>query len=482
MLPKIFLSFSLILSCLTSLGLAFASDTTQAQYIPSRDYGRVLVEEINKAHSSIIAYCYLFALYPNRSESQTMRIAKALADAEKRGVRVEVILNNSIFANGEPVESMQADNREAYEFLRAQGIEVFFSDTSAALHAKAVVLDSFTVIAGSANISEAAMGQNIEASVLVRSKSVAHAMLLELGHVSRKLLATQDTTCALLPAAFLTDTSLLGRMIRAADERAFDTYLYLRKETFRKPDHDTINLNYAALASSLGIDSMTPEYYRRQINKTLDKLQNRYRLLSVATTYGRPAQINLKAFAGQTVSISSGYWMYGWQKKLGFSAKVMTVLGFYYAAISPMRPRWSAAQETLASKHGMSPWFVSSGTVELRRANLLDVEFDTLTRETNESRRPNIYTPLPFYDPLLLNKKWKELEASFGKDKTNRARQWATLVYKDADWRAVEQFIKLEQRYGLAKLEKVAAMIGLKAGDNPRRCVGYFVNTVISLP
>jgi hypothetical protein len=227
---------------------------------------------------------------------------------------------------------------------------------------------------------------------------------------------------------------------------------------------------------------MTPLDFRRQINKTLDKLQDRYSLASVTTRYGKPAQVRLIGTPGPVVSIPSAYWAFGgWQKRLGFSGKVMVILDLHYSGLSPMRPRWSASEPTLASRHGVSIWFLQQGIVELRRANLLDVEYDSLP-EKPDHRRPNIYTPLAFYDPLLLDKKWAALEVAYGKEKTGRARQWAALVYKDCDFRAVEQFIGLEQRYGREKVEKAASIISLKAADNPRRSVGYFVGTVESLP
>ena len=46
----------------------------------------------------------------------------------------------------------------------------------------------------------------------------------------------------------------------------------------------------------------------------------------------------------------------------------------------------------------------------------------------------------------------------------------------------VEQFIVLEKRYGREKVEKAAAIIMLKAIDNPLRSFGYFVGTILSLP
>jgi hypothetical protein len=88
---------------------------------------------------------------------------------------------------------------------------------------------------------------------------------------------------------------------------------------------------------------------------------------------------------------------------------------------------------------------------------------------------------MPLYDPLLLDRKWAELETRFGKDMVGRARNCVALVYKDCDFRAVEQFIELEKRFGREKIEKAAAIIGKKAADNPHRSVGYFVGTVMNL-
>jgi hypothetical protein len=456
--------------------LLFAGESS---YIPSRDYGATLIREINAAQRSISVYCYLFALYPNRTASQTMQIAAALGAARKRGVSVEVVLDNGAYSNGDPIEAMQEDNRSAYEYLSGQGIDVFFDDAAATLHAKAIVIDSVTAIVGSANLSEAALNNNIEVSLLVRNRETSKALLAELGKIPRKRRPAADSATALVPVAFLTDTTLLGRMVSRGDERAFDVYLYLRKEVYGGPPGCVIDLDYARLASSLGIDSMAPNDFRRQITKTLEKIRE-YNLARVTTRFGKNAEVSLIDLPGPVTAIPSGYWIYGWQKRLSFAAKVLSVLGSHYSGISPMRPRWSMAAVTLASRHGMSIWFVQTGTVDLRRANLLDVEYDELL-EKPDHRRPNIYTPLAFYDPKQLDSKWSGLESRFGKEVTGRARDYAALVYKDSDWRAVEQFISLEQRYGREKVEAAAEIIKAKSPDNPRRTVGYFIMTVKKL-
>jgi hypothetical protein len=82
---------------------------------------------------------------------------------------------------------------------------------------------------------------------------------------------------------------------------------------------------------------------------------------------------------------------------------------------------------------------------------------------------------------VLLDKKWKELEGIYGKEKTGRGRRLASLVYKDCDAGAVEKFILLEEKYGRDRMDAAAKIIGLKAPDNPKRSVGYFVGIVTTL-
>jgi hypothetical protein len=448
-------------------------------YIPARDYAATLISHINSAKRTVSVYLYLFALYPGRPSSQTTQIADALASAAQRGVAVEVVLDNSTSSGGRP-EAMEEDNRAACRYLASRGVRVFVEDAAAILHAKAVVIDSETVIAGSANFSESAMKSNFEVSILVQSRETAVAVLAEMAKMPLKRFSAQDTLVVEVPVAFLTDTTFVGRMAGRVDERAFDAYLYLCKET-QGSKAVPLDLDYSDMAKRLGIDTMQPVDYRRQINKTLVKLQDDYHLARVVQHWGKNAEVTLTSLTKGSIAVPVEYWDLGWQKPLGFAAKVMLIAGMYYSGLSASRPHWSMAVSTIATSLGVSPEFVATGTVELRRANLLDVEYSEIPQKPNEQRKPNIYTPLPMYDPKQLDVAWQDLEKRFGKDMTARARDCAKLVYKDCDWRAVEQFIGLEQTYGRAKVERAKSIIAQKSPDNPKRTVGYFIGTVKNL-
>jgi PLD-like domain len=460
-----------------------------AQYIPAREYCRIACREIDNAKTSVHVFLYRFPLYASYAQSQPLLLANALVAAKGRGCSVNVILDKGDFSAQEGDPEDGGDNRNACEYLSCRGVTVGLAGGGTILHAKALIIDSTTVILGSANWSESGLGRNVEASALVRDAGVARAALRELGSVTMIAPPSPDTPSVHIPLGFLCD-SLCARMVKVQDERAFDLYLHICKlagpletslTSAETPSHGVstgIIFNYDSAAAGLGIASMGSDAYRRQINKVLVKLQDQYRLVTTKTTFGRDAQIQVAKIPGETIAVSPKYWDWGWSRHLDFPGKVMYLLNQYYSARSLFGPQWSMAAPALADRHGLQKDFVESGTTSLRRANLVDVAYDSLPQQHNGQRHPNIYTPLALYDPVLLDKKWKELEGKYGKEKTDRGRRFAALVYKDCDAGAVKEFIVLEEKYGRDKMDAAAKIIGLKAPDNPRRSVGYFVRIV----
>ncbi len=63
------------------------------KHIPPRDYFPTLTREIEQAQESIVAYLYQFTINAENSNSLPLKIAEALIQAKKRGVHVEVILD-----------------------------------------------------------------------------------------------------------------------------------------------------------------------------------------------------------------------------------------------------------------------------------------------------------------------------------------------------------------------------------------------------
>jgi phosphatidylserine/phosphatidylglycerophosphate/cardiolipin synthase-like enzyme len=79
-------------------------------------------------------------------------IAKALMDAHRRGVKIQVILD----------KSNQTDKYSAATFTQNYGIPTFIDDRHAIAHNKIIIIDSHTVLAGSFNFRKQAEQSNAE--------------------------------------------------------------------------------------------------------------------------------------------------------------------------------------------------------------------------------------------------------------------------------------------------------------------------------
>ena len=122
--------------------LATAADI-QVYFSPDGGCTEAIVRELGKAKSTVLVQAYSFTSAP---------IAKALVDAEKRGVKIEVILDKS-------------QRREKYteaDFLLHAGVPTWIDAKHAIAHNKVIVIDSRTVLTGSFNFTKAAEVDNAE--------------------------------------------------------------------------------------------------------------------------------------------------------------------------------------------------------------------------------------------------------------------------------------------------------------------------------
>ncbi len=273
----------------------------------------------------------------------------------------------------------------------------------------------------------------------------------------------------------------LGDMVRRQDERAFDMCLYL----LRFPP-GFVTLDYDAAAVALGMDGMSRLGYRRQINKTLRKLQNAYGLARVRLHRGRDARVALNAALFSVDETGRGqmpdaYWDYGWNKALGFSGKVMLVMNLAYGGWGMRARSWSRADSTLARRHGLSKDFLSEGTTQLRRWHLLDVGYSAPGPGGYAKRQANLYTLRELYDVRREGRQLRALERKYGAAKLRRAKSLAALVYDDHDVKGMEALIKMESSYGPGAMRKAAAIMKLKNPDNSKRSMGYLIGTIRGL-
>ena len=163
---RVLLRFFLIALILIGIGACGQPEAEQAvdkvrilvYFSPNGGCTETIVKELDRASSEIKVQAYSFTSRP---------IAKALVDAHKRGVRVDVILD----------KSNASTKYSAADFTANMGIPTLIDDRHAIAHNKIMVIDQETVITGSFNFTKAAEEKNAENLLVIRDKGIARLYL-----------------------------------------------------------------------------------------------------------------------------------------------------------------------------------------------------------------------------------------------------------------------------------------------------------------
>lgn len=143
--------------------------TGPASYeVPLRATGAVLTEVINEASKDLIVIS--FAAY------KVVTVVDALRDASERGVEIRLVLESVVESQGK----LTHDAKQAFDAL--SGAVSFYvwpaemrhseRGAHAAMHAKCAVADDHTAFVTSANLTGAALAQNMELGLVVRGGDV----------------------------------------------------------------------------------------------------------------------------------------------------------------------------------------------------------------------------------------------------------------------------------------------------------------------
>jgi len=126
----------------------------EVYFSPKAGCTQAIVTELQKARSSVHVQAYSFT---------SALIAKALVDANKRGVLIQVILD----------KSQKTQIYSEADFLVHAGIPTFIDAKHAIAHNKIIIIDGKTVITGSSNFSKAAEEHNAENLLVIHDKGLA---------------------------------------------------------------------------------------------------------------------------------------------------------------------------------------------------------------------------------------------------------------------------------------------------------------------
>lgn len=142
------------LSVFTSQAAETYIVSTQAYFSPNGGAQDAVVRELKNAKKSVFVQAYSFTNQP---------IAKALVEAQRRGVDVFVILD----------KSNRTAKYSAADFTDHFGVDTYIDDKHAIAHNKIMIIDKEIVITGSYNFTKAAENSNAENLLIIRSPLLA---------------------------------------------------------------------------------------------------------------------------------------------------------------------------------------------------------------------------------------------------------------------------------------------------------------------
>ncbi len=142
-----------ILSCTEKMtGIEQAEDI---QAINNRDYFDCVLAGAETATERIDLLMYL-AKYTPQSEDSVYLLLNSLVEADRRGITVRVLFENSL-----------EENVLTADYLMGEGVDVGFDSPGVTTHAKFVLFDSQFLLLGSSNWTNHALRLNNETNLLV---------------------------------------------------------------------------------------------------------------------------------------------------------------------------------------------------------------------------------------------------------------------------------------------------------------------------
>lgn len=461
----------------------------EVEDISGERYFPAVKQALSQAKESIFMAMFKVGLGPYDRSSEVYQLVEELIKAHRRGVRVKVILDQNVgFLGMKRVGEGKVEGKSVWCFkvLKDEGVDVTYDEPRRYTHAKAIIIDAGTVILGSTNWTQSALEKNVETSVLIRSKEYASELLdyLKKINIAEPLKPWIDYTESPVPLSweFLETPGLAGRMASKHNERSFDLYLLLLRE-FDGNSEAKIILDYDEMAKALGIyERMTRTAYRRQIIKTMRKLERRYRLVRFEPEFAKEAIVTLVSYDDPTkpysypkewyFHIPASFWKYGWARSLSLRAKFCYLVNLAWVGISDTRPWWNATLKQMSERFRVGEHVISAGMKELQKLNLIDVRYDKL-EPPYKVRLAKSYKLLDLYDPNELQGEWDELELKYGLKRLEEARGLARIVLEENDPVIVEDLIEAIDEYGLKKVKEAFDIVAKKRPDNPKRCYPY---------
>ena len=137
-----------------------AAGTVEVAFSPNGGGAGIIIRAIGEARRSVRVQAYSFT---------NADIAKALADAAKRGVEVRIVLD----------KSQETEKYTSATFFANAGLPVRIDSDFAIAHSKVMIIDEETLVTGSFNFTKAAEEKNGENVLVIRGNRELAALYLQ---------------------------------------------------------------------------------------------------------------------------------------------------------------------------------------------------------------------------------------------------------------------------------------------------------------
>jgi len=466
------IKFYLAIVCIFISNLVFASQADVVD-ICGRNYFPTVHEIFQNAQKSIYVVMYFANFNPNKVDNVNV-LVNDLVDAHKRGVKVKVILDRNVeYSKGEEF-GVREKNSRAFEYLKSNGVEVYFDNDNTLTHAKSIVVDENIVIVGSTNWSANSMDVNNETAVVIRSDELAKKFINYFNTIAIDKEESNKEAVSYVTLSKNVLTGPLADYVRTDNKGCWNLLMWLvgRYKTGEKIDFD-----YDVVDLDLDVHE-DKDRYRSRLNENLKKLSSRYSLITANVEYGKNAEVVLttKLNEGKTLfEIPDTFWKYNWQKRLSLPAQFCLFINFMESGAN--HNKWFRGKELLAKEFKVSHSVISSGMIELKRWNLIDIEWGSIEkgfadRPANRFRLKNLYSMDDF------NSELEKLKTKYSAEKVEKARELAKTILGENNLQDIEDIILLTEQYGADRVQMAFEKVSKYKIDNPMRSLRYVVGVV----
>ncbi|MBN1914065.1 MAG: hypothetical protein JW788_06670, partial [Candidatus Omnitrophica bacterium] len=309
----VLLIFFSLFSALRILSAQESLVPAQVKDISDRAYESAIIQLLDGAKESIVISMYNISL-GTKERNPIAFLLNDLLEARERNVAVTIYLNTNFREiDKEPHQLIRTD---FFKKLLGAGCIIHLLPSRLRLHDKLIVVDSRFVVEGSTNWSISALKSNRESATLIDSPGLAKVKLLRLKMLPltdkpkekepHHALYLDDLPDKItIPSTILLDSRYFSKMLTTKDARCMDLYLLLlaHSQVTGKPG---FFIDLESMALSLDMPVSWPDYsLRRQVIKSLKKLNKDYDLIDVKFFHSKDAWVELVEFPQEVFTISS---------------------------------------------------------------------------------------------------------------------------------------------------------------------------------